>query len=166
MEPQNWTCSNKAGGITPSDFKKKILSLHKRFPVENSPLHIINVCYTLTSCRPGDMNFSWTFSSTAADDLNEFKLTRFSFSSLTSGQVRTQLRAATPPSKSPIHTLSIWAQPSSSIILKPSLSPQTVSHHRALTHALTETALCFQNNRLVPNRKRSTSRLYIVTLLI
>ena len=23
MEPQNWTCSNKAGGITPSDFKKK-----------------------------------------------------------------------------------------------------------------------------------------------
>ena len=43
------------------------------------------------------MNFSWTFSSTAADDLNEFKLTGFSFNSLTSGQIRTQLRAAPTP---------------------------------------------------------------------
>ena len=106
--------------------------MQKRSPVENSPLHITNVYYLSNILQAweclGDMNFSRTFSSIAADDLNEFNLTGFSFSSLPSGEVRTQLRAATPSPSYP-STLSTWAQPSSSITLKPSLSPQTVSHH-------------------------------------
>ena len=59
------------------------------------------------------------------------------------------------------HLLMSWLQSPSMVILEP---PKI----KSVTVSIVSPSICHEvmNNKLVPNRKRSTSRLYIVTLLI
>ena len=67
------------------------------------------------------------------------------------------------PSKDPMHVLLYSVPPNlQQVTTDPCLHWRLLDTHKKVWVSL----LCTWNNRLVPNRKRSTSRLYIVTLLI